>query len=127
MKAQDWETGTPKKNVRELDSTDCKRKSKLLTMSAQRRSVVSRKGEERHVRAHHELSSDDEEELKHLSKTIKKLHFEERSEARRIEEERQHVVVSPFEIIDERIETLARADRNNPRRPTKKDSFVEAS
>lgn len=33
---EDW--GTPKKNMRELDSTDCKRKTKLLiSMSAQRR------------------------------------------------------------------------------------------
>lgn len=77
----DWlevpEWGTPKKNMRELDSTDCKRKTKLLiSMSAQKK---TREEAPRYTRAHHELSSDDEEDLKNLSKTIKKLHFEERS------------------------------------------------
>jgi hypothetical protein len=78
--------GTPRKFPRELDSTDCKRKSRVhVSMSAQKQLAMS-KEPARNTRTHNELSSDSDEDLKALSKTIKKLHFEEDTKLRCLNE-----------------------------------------
>lgn len=56
-------------------------------MSAQKQLAMS-KEPARNTRTHNELSSDSDEDLKALSKTIKKLHFEEDTKLRCLNEER---------------------------------------
>lgn len=68
--------GTPKKLPRELDSTDCKRKSRIHVSLSAHKQLALTKEPIRNTRTHNELSSDSDEDLKALSKTIKKLHFE---------------------------------------------------
>lgn len=109
MNHENWEVvepqpGTPRKLPRELDSTDCKRKSRAhVSLSAQKQLAMS-KDPLRNTRTHNELSSDSDEDLKVLSKTIKKLHFEDDSRMRGVEEEREMITVRPFEIEEEQVE-----------------------